>query len=993
MVVRSGLEPNKIPSIPLEELAYALNSDLERGLSQKNADEGLKTFGSNIIPKVRQDIFGIYIAPFMNWLISIYLIVIGILIFFATFLLTHVWGQVIQWSSVITINSVLAIVQEIRAQKKLQSLQSLSAPKSKVIRDWKIVEVPSEQLVPGDIVKLQQGDRISADARVVSVSNLRVNEAALTGESQEVEKLSNFIETGSDIPQLHKKNMVYLGTYVSAGSAKVIVTATGCDTELGKISKELEEINVGEIPLHQKVNKLAKYLGIVILIYIAISFSYNMIQLYLRNALFSNGILNVHLVSTNIVRILVTAMSVMPINIPLLTTIVLLAGVLAMAKSKVVIRDPSAVESLGRVSVVCSDKTGTITKNEMAIKWIHFPTIKSNFLLYGVTGVGYNLEGKIIAADSEENLENFLRKGSEILTGDSVIVGSETVLEYLIVSGMLNNDSSISEEEVKTDGKRQQGKVYKALGDATDASMLVLFNKSRLDERLYRSSFQDVQTFLFDSELRRTTKVCRRTQNNGYVTFVKGATEVVLKLCSLCVTAENKQASLLDENAKSAILDKIEPFASYGYRIISFAFKEFSELPMADEKQRDYFEKDLTYLGFIAIMDPPREGVSESVEEAQGAGIRPIMVTGDSLQTARSIAEQVGIATKENLSVEGSQVNSLSDEEFDRTTVFARVSPEHKGAIIDRYQKQDRVVAMTGDGVNDILAISKADVGISMGITGTDIAKETADMVVADDSFNSIVVGIREGRGLFQKIRSIIFFYVAVNLAEALAYFGSSLIPNFYLLHGWQQIYIFMTAHSIPPFALIVDRLSRDVMKEKPRDDEGIFNRRLVVALALFSLSLSLMFYLAYFGTLNGIIPLFEENKMGFSPTFDPNNPLSPVNWAQAKARTMLHTIAFIAECALVISLRRINKPFFKILREDNYWIIWPFILLVPATHLILMYIPMTQLILQNSFLAINLEVIRLTLFDWIICIAMGLLPITLLESYKVWVKKCGHQI
>lgn len=369
------------------------------------------------------------------------------------------------------------------------------------------------------------------------------------------------------------------------------------------------------------------------------------------------------------------------------------------------------------------------------------------------------------------------------------------------------------------------------------------------------------------------------------------------------------------------------------------------------------------------------------------------MVTGDSLQTARSIAEQVGIATKENLSVEGSQVNSLSDEEFDRTTVFARVSPEHKGAIIDRYQKQDRVVAMTGDGVNDILAISKADVGISMGITGTDIAKETADMVVADDSFNSIVVGIREGRGLFQKIRSIIFFYVAVNLAEALAYFGSSLIPNFYLLHGWQQIYIFMTAHSIPPFALIVDRLSRDVMKEKPRDDEGIFNRRLVVALALFSLSLSLMFYLAYFGTLNGIIPLFEENKMGFSPTFDPNNPLSPVNWAQAKARTMLHTIAFIAECALVISLRRINKPFFKILREDNYWIIWPFILLVPATHLILMYIPMTQLILQNSFLAINLEVIRLTLFDWIICIAMGLLPITLLESYKVWVKKCGHQI
>ena len=398
-------------------------------------------------------------------------------------------------------------------------------------------------------------------------------------------------------------------------------------------------------------------------------------------------------------------------------------------------------------------------------------------------------------------------------------------------------------------------------------------------------------------------------------------------------------------------------------------------------------ETGLTYLGFVAISDPPREGVKESVQEARGAGIRSIMITGDNAETAKSIARQVGILGKADLAIEGDEIESLSDDEFLRASVFARASPEHKMAIIDHYKKNNCVVAMTGDGVNDALAISMADVGIAMGIAGTDVTKQAADMIVTDDSFNSIITGVREGRGLFERIRAIIFFYIAVNLAEALIYFGSSFIPEFNLLNTWQQIYIIVTVHSLPPFALIVDRLSKDVMRGRPRDKEGIIAKRLLIGLILFSTTLALVFYTVYFGTLYGYIPIFDENKMGHIPYFDRRNALDPRLWPLVKARTMLHTIAIVAECTLVISLRQLNKSIFKILKEDNYPIAWMFILIVPLAHGILMYVPEVQSLLV-LLAGINLEVIRLAPLDWIIALALGLFPIALFELYKVSMRK-----
>jgi len=978
-------ETSMLPPDPARNVAL----DLKSGLSQQEAERRLATFGPNVIPKARSNLFRIYVAPLLNWLVNIYLIITAILAVFAFFILPNIWGQVAFWFVFIGVNAVVAIVQQARAQKNLEALQRMSPGKSKVVRDGQVKEIPSEQVVPGDVIKLEQGDRVPADARIIASSSLRVNEAPLTGESNEVEKSETAIPVDKNAPISDRKDTIFKGTYVAAGTAHAIVLETGSKTQFGRISEDVRQLDTGEIPLRKKVNKIAKYLALAVLFYLAVSLSHRVISLYLDGSLFNEGSLNVHIIAEAAVRSLITSMSIMPINIPLLTTIILLAGVLAMAGHQVVIRDLGAVESLGRVSVVSSDKTGTITRNEMTVRWVCLPGVQRRDQVYGVTGVGFGPDGKVIAVEPASGWQEIISKEALPVHTDRVSIGPRTSLEYLLVSGMLNNDSTINTTTTGSAAKHGGHQtIYQAVGDTTDAAILTLFRKSALDEGAYRSNFQEVRSYPFDSTMKRMTKLFRDGKTGKYVAFTKGATEVLMPRCELMAVNTVDEREVLNERARAIITQKASFFASCGYRVISLAFKPLDE-PSKVDMARDSVENGLIYLGFVAIIDPPRDDVAESVAELKSAGIRPIMITGDGLETAKSVAVQVGITGKDDLTVAACDMNELSDEQFLKTSVFARVSPEDKMTIVKRYKELDRAVAATGDGVNDAAAISMADVGIAMGITGTDVAKQAADMVIADDSFHSLVVGIREGRGIFEKIRSVIFFYIAVNLAEALLYFGTSFISGFVLLNTWQKVFIFTTVHAIPPLALITDRLNREVMKQKPRDTQEIFNRQMIVAMALFSISLALVLYAAYFATAAGVLPVFQGNLSGYVPNFLPG-VFNVTSWSEAKARTLLLTVGIIGEILLIISLRRLNKPILRTLREDHHWTFWPLLLIVPLAYLVLMYVPQTQLFLVHS-LGINFEIIRLTGVDWIAAITLGVVPVTLLEIYKMWVRRKGE--
>jgi Ca2+-transporting ATPase len=517
--------------------------------------------------------------------------------------------------------------------------------------------------------------------------------------------------------------------------------------------------------------------------------------------------------------------------------------------------------------------------------------------------------------------------------------------------------------------------------------MLCLFERSNLDPETYRERFKVVHNWPLNPKTRLITSVFKDIVFDDYVIFTKGATETFLEKCKY-VLDEKIEAKPFTEENKRLVTERVNLFSSLGQRIVSFGFCRASTF---DPKlTREQFEKDLIYLGLVAIADPPREGVYEAVSELKQAGIKTVMITGDSQATAKSIAKEVGIIENDELVVEGNQIQSLSDKDFLNTCVFARISPDDKMAIVTRFQKQNCVVAMTGDGVNDAPAISKADVGIAMGIAGTDVARQTAHLVLADDSFNSIVKGIREGRGVFEKIQNILFFYIAINLAEALIYFGSSFIPDFYLLGTWQLVYIFATAHFVPPMALIIDKIGKEGMKEKPRVKADFICEHRRTELIIFALSLALVLSLGYALTTDGLITTFAQNKEGFIPTLSHGNPVTSESWEQAKARTMFLTIAIIAESSLILSLRRLSKPIYKSLKEDHNWKIWPFVLSIPIVQVVLMYVPAIQYFFLK--IGINLEIIQLLPTDWLIVLVLGLTPIILLESVKIaYYKRSGQ--
>ncbi|MHA1917466.1 MAG: cation-translocating P-type ATPase [Candidatus Ranarchaeia archaeon] len=931
----------------LQQISKEFKTDLKHGITDLEAEKRFQIDGPNIIPKAKKSIWHLYFAPLFNWLIILYLISSTIMFF-----LGDTTTSIITFG-VVAINALTAVVQQFRAQKAMEALQEMAASKAVILREGKRIEVKTEHLVKGDIMVIDAGDRIPADGYIISSSSLIIDESSLTGESEPVAKLKKGEPIGKkEIPLVKQKNMVFLGSYVATGNALAVVVKTGAETEIGQIAERLGESSINEIPLRTKINNFAKYLAIGVVILLTASMSY---QLFLRSMVQPLDFSVFLIVLKESIGI---GMNLMPINIPLLTTIILLTGVIAIAKDGVIIRNLGGVESLGRVSVLCTDKTGTLTRNEMTVKYIWTDENE-----YYVSGNGYNPAGEI------HLLHNFEEKEYE---KEPIQIEREENLKQLIVSGFLNNNSSLTSELItKSQKKGQEKEFWKITGAPTEAALKVLYEKSNLQKNtsiIPKAKF--VKEFPFDSAVKRMSKIYKFEDSS--LVFVKGASEVILPLSNTIY--ENGKVVNFSKKRKEKVLEKLNYYAGKGYRVLSLAQKELNLKVLDVSESRHLVEDKLTYLGFVCILDPPRKNVLESVKEAEKAGVSVIMITGDSAKTASAIASHLSILSKNEKVIEGDKIEKLKKKQFEETAVFARVSPYHKQVIIQRYQESNRVVAMTGDGVNDSLALNMADVGMAMGITGTDVAKEASDMVISDDSFVSIIKGIRQGRGLFSKIRSIVYFYLVVNLMEAAVFFGSTFIPiiNFHMFTYWQLTMLYLTAHSLPPLALVVDKINPHSMQEKPRDSEEIIDKKSMKLLVFHSFTMALSLVGVYIFVFL-FFPVFPENSLGIVSL--------TVTLNQQKARTMGMAVILIVEAFAVLSIRRPNKSVVDSFRNEFFWLFPVMIGLVFTGFSLLIYQPLFQLFFSGF--EIVFEWIFLTYLDWLVIILFSLPGVLGVELYK----------
>ncbi|MHA1675328.1 MAG: cation-translocating P-type ATPase [Promethearchaeota archaeon] len=960
------------------ELIDRLQTDLIRGIDEDVAKQRLIDHGLNELPARPPNFLKIYLAPLFNWLIVIYLGAAMVMFVFGLITGEGNMTMIIITLGVVGLNAVVAIIQQARATKKLRALRELAAPTTRVIRGGHQQEILTKNVVAGDLLVLETGDRIPADARIIKASNLQVNEASLTGESEPVRKIAQELE---DRP-LHlqnQENILFLGTYITMGRGTAVVYVTGARTEIGKISLGLEQSQDKEIPIQQKLNNIGKWFGVGIMVawLITLAIIYFVFD------------------SIEFIESLNSAMDMMPINIPLLTTIVMLTGTLTMAEHGVIVRNLTSVDSLGRVSVVCTDKTGTLTKSQMCVQ--HIWVRGSHFT---VSGTGYSPQGDIYLADNPDH---------PVLVDHVNPTEKFPHLHLLLTNCHLNNTAHVVKHEFEV-GSRVLSD-WKVIGNPTEGALRTLVHKLNSHQPGFEEQFQDyalLHEFPFDSGVKRMTQLYR-TPNDRYMVLTKGASEVLISACTHLLAEENTSVELADE-MRMIIMNSINEYAVQGYRILSFACKLLDNLPSElsqfrtqyqkqvqktqvqtqvqthgvpdSQEVRDNVEANLTYVGFVAIMDPPREGVSQAITQCHQAGVNVVMITGDSLPTAKAIAGQIGITTAETKNIcEGHNLEELAEcGDIQDVSVFARVSPTHKQTIIDTYHKNGKIVAMTGDGVNDALALNDADVGIAMGIQGTDVAKEAADMIISDDSFLSIVEGIKRGRGIFANIRSVVFFFVCINVFEGLVQFLLAIILDkpYFLdeAYYFQWIFLSLTVHMFPGLMLTFDRISPDVMQEYPRDSQEIISKPILGLMLLYGLFLAGAMVVIYFLVQSGLYA--NENNTDFGRwnsfylfTQETLHLWEGLIFRTAKTLTMLMTTLFLCETALALQIRRPNKSLWKSLVEDRSPLIYLVVGGLFSIYLAILYIPGLQLWLTAQGIAFNF--VRLNFADWGLCVGISL--------------------
>jgi Ca2+-transporting ATPase len=782
----------------------------EQGLTSEEAQHRLKQYGLNQLSEAPRPGFLSKLWDQLNSFVVILLIVASIIS-----ALLGEWVDAAAIMAIVVLNAILGIVQESRAEEALAALKKMAAPEAQVLRDGRRVNIPARELVPGDIVYLEAGNFVPADVRLLEAVNMRIEEASLTGESLAVQKNAT-LQLDGNVPLGDRKNTAFMGTTVSYGRGRGVITSTGMNTQLGLIATMLQSVETEQTPLQRRLDELGKTLSIGALILVGVVFvvalfNYTDISSLLQDPRayfqeFAVEITDAFLISVSL------AIAAVPEGLPAVVTISLALGMSQMIKRHALIRKLSSVETLGSATTICSDKTGTLTQNQMTVTrlWTDGQVIQ-------VAGAGYSPRGEFL------------------IDGKAAGIRKYPAAQTTLWLGVLNNDAELEES-----GEEGDGKTYRMIGDPTEGSLLVAAAKAGALHEELDHAYPRVREVPFDSERKRMVTVHEvrepRTQDispftdqtlrGQHVIIVKGAPDVVLDLCSQYQTIDNASVHL-GQAQRERILAANDSMTRDALRVLGVAYHVVESIPA--EVDADHLEKDLVFVGLLGMIDPPREEVAPALHMALTAGIRTVMITGDFPNTARAIAEAIGLLRPGHKVMTGAEIDAMSDEALkgviEETDVFARVSPEHKMRIVDALQANDEVVAMTGDGVNDAPAIKRADIGVAMGITGTDVAKETADMVLTDDNYASIVSAVEQGRIIYANIRKFVFFLLSSNVAEIMIIFLATLAGLPAPLTAIQLLWLNLVTDGAPALALAMEKGDPDVMKHKPRPkNEPIIN-------------------------------------------------------------------------------------------------------------------------------------------------------------------------
>lgn len=876
----------------LDEVLKELDVDLSKGLSEAEVEKRIEKYGVNRLQEAKKKtLIQLFFAQLNDALIYVLL---GAAV---VTLIVGEYADSVIILAVVILNATIGIVQEAKAEKAIEALNKMTTPRSLVRRDGEIKEISSVQIVPGDVIILDAGRYVPADLRLTTSSNLQIEESALTGESVPSSKFYDKEFSEENIPVGDRTNMAFMSTLVTYGRGEGVAVGTGMETLVGNIAKSLNEETDDMTPLQKRMDELGKTLGKLALGITILMFIIGFLQ--------GRDLLDMLLTSISL------AVAAIPEGLPAIVAIVLALGVTRMSKINAIVKKLPAVETLGSVNIICSDKTGTLTQNKMTV-------------------LKYYVYDELVNVDIRE-------ESHELQDEDA---------EELIKSFVLCSDATANEVE--------------STGDPTEIALIVLGNKHGMPKTEINNIYPRVDEKPFDSDRKLMSTL--NEENGNYRVHTKGAIDNILKISStILIDGEVKP---LTDDMRKTILDRSIEMSNEALRVLGVAFKDTKEKIDPEE-----MEKDLTVIGFVAMIDPPRLEVKDSIASAHGAGITSIMITGDHKNTAVAIAKELGIAENIDQAMTGAEIDELSDEDFaaqiNNYRVFARVSPDHKVKIVKAFKKHGNIVSMTGDGVNDAPSLKHADIGVAMGITGTDVSKGAADMILTDDNFTTIVAAIEEGRNIYNNIKKAVIFLLSCNLGEIIAIFVSVLFSFAIPLLPTQILWVNLVTDTLPAISLGVDPGDPDVMNKEPRNPkESFFARGAGIRAIIGGVLIGSLTLLAF------AIGLAERGSSLFESADAPEDVL-------IYARTMAFVVLATSQLFYSLTMRSETKSIFQVGFFKNKYLIMS-IIAGTGLQFGLISIP---------FLAKAFKVIALPLNDWLIVFGLSLLPLIANEIIKVFMR------